>query len=144
MEVRLIRRFTMYCQGDCSYEREKKPYSREREESRAIISYGVPRDVSERELICRVRGRQEEVTDIGRRKNILGRREKGKAPALEDARVSGKVKENHVTGSTGKPGEGADMDTEVLTDESLSPDFIAGKWLKGLRMLFSTSHLSKP
>lgn len=48
-----------------------------------------------------------------------------------------------MTWSTGKPGEGVDMGTEVLTDESLSSDFVARKWLKGVmwklrpRMLFS-------
>lgn len=36
-----------------------------------------------------------------------------------------------MTWSTGKPGEGVDMGTEVLTDESLSSDFVARKWLKG-------------
>lgn len=84
-----------------------------------------------------------EVTDIGRRKNTWGREEKGTAPIQEDARASGKSKENHVTWSTGKPGEGVDMGTEVLTDESLSSDFVARKWLKRVvwklrpRMLFS-------
>lgn len=70
------------------------------------------------------------MTDIGRRKNTWGREEKGTAPIQEDARASGKSKENHVTWSTGKPGEGVDMGTEVLTDESLSSDFVARKWLK--------------
>lgn len=83
------------------------------------------------------------MTDIGRRANTLGRGEKGKALAQEDARPRRRIRIPMWYGSTGKPGEGVDMGTEALTDESLSPDFIVGKRLKEVvwtfrpRMLFS-------
>lgn len=62
--------------------------------------------------------------------NTLGRGEKGKTPAQEDARPLGRIRKTMWHGSTGKPGGGVDTGTEALTDGSLSPDFIAGKWLK--------------
>lgn len=140
MDVRLIKEIYNVLSKWLLILKKKKPNLGGGKESRGIISYGVPKDVSERELLCRVWGGQEEGDRYW---------EEGKIPWVEERRAKpqhrkipgprGRIR-NHVTWQHSKLREGGRHGYWGFERWEPLPRLNSWKWLKAgvwkPRMLF--------